>query len=284
MKLLESYDEYTDMIREFREICKRPFSNLYCTPDDMKRYIQLGRVSYEKTANSIIFYFDEETYYRVCFYVDEKNKFTISPQNKKLLVRNVYKKKEKKENLRCVEEQLTELGFRNSGTTVGIHGEVQKLFQRCERIEKYEKALEKKGYRCIAADPSLFDEIDKIVVDSGVIKDYQIDYRTYEEKKNLEKGSYLCRVDSNNQICAVSVCVIKDGVAKGVATAVKEEYKMQGLAPVLTYHRFKWLRDNGIESLQAWILTSNEPSLWYHESLGYTFLSKYADEWILDAK
>ena len=78
--------------------------------------------------------------------------------------------------------------------------------------------MEKKGYRCIAADPSLFDEIDKIVVDSGVIKDYQIDYRTYEEKKNLEKGSYLCIVDSNNQICAVSVCVIKDGVAKGVAT------------------------------------------------------------------
>ncbi len=53
MQLLESYDEYKDMIREFREKCRKPFSNIYYVPDDMERYIQLGRVNYRKHDKGI---------------------------------------------------------------------------------------------------------------------------------------------------------------------------------------------------------------------------------------
>ncbi len=282
MKKLESFDEYKNIIRNFRLVCKRPFSNVYYMPDDIKRYIALGRAGYEKTENGIVFFFDEETYYRACLYVDEKERFTISPQRKRVLVKNVFEKEKKDEKLQCIENRLTESGFKKAGTSVAIQGESEKLIQRCKHMEKYAETLKKKGYYCVEADFSLFEEMERIIVDSGIIKDYQLNYRTDEEKKQLERGSYLCMMKDEGQICAVSACVIEHGIAKGIAMAVKEKYKMHGLAPILTYYRFKWLCEQGIKYIRGWILTDNEPSLRYHQSLGYEFLNKYADEWILE--
>lgn len=282
MKKLESFDEYKKVISEFRLVYKRPFSNIYFMPDDIKRYIELGRAGYKRSESGIIFFFDEETYYRACLYVSEKEKFKISSQKKKILVKNIYPGGEKKENLQCVEQRLMELGFRKVGTHVDVQGETEKIFRKCGGLRKYAEGLEKKGYQCIAADYSLFKELDAIIMDTGIIKNYQLNYRTDEEKKKLESGSYLCIINDSHQVCAVNACVIEGDVARGVAMAVKEKYKMHGLAPVLTYYRFKWLCEHGIKYIQAWILLENEPSLRYYRSLGYEFLNKYADEWILE--
>lgn len=282
MKRLETFNEYTNIIKEFKAVCRKPFSNIYYMSSDIKGYIESGRLFYEKEESGIIFFLDENAYYRAWLFVNENGEFTISPQDKKILIRNIYKCGEKEKGLQIVERRLEESGFRKAGTTIGIQGEPVKLFQRCEKIKKYAEAMEKKGFRCMEADFSMFGEIEKIILDSGIIKDYQLDYRTDEEKKRLEKGSYLYMTDGDGQICAASICVVEDGIAKGAALAVKEEYKRQGIAPCLTYHRFKWMRDKEVRFVQGWILTSNIPSLKYHQSLGYEFMDKYTDEWILD--
>lgn len=284
MQLLESYDEYKDMVRRLRKKCDRPFSNVYFMQNDMERYIQLGRVSYEETEGGIIFYFDEEKYYRVCLCVSDVTKLFIGRKDKKILVKNVFQKDRKKENLQCVEQQLGKLGFKKADTSVKIRGDVQKLYQKFVRMEKYADALEKKGYRCITADFSMLQEIEEMILDSGIIKDYQLNYWTDEEKKRMaEKGSYLCIVNHDYQICAAATCIIGDTTIKGMTGVVKEKYKMHGLIVALAYHRLKWLYENGFKSIQGWILTDNEPSLRYHQSMGYEFMNEYADEWILAA-
>lgn len=282
MKKLESFDEYRNLVKEFKQVCKKPFSNMYYMSNDIKRYIELNRAGYEKSESGIVFFFDEENYYRACLYVNERDKFAIFPQKKKILVKNAFERERKDERLQCVESRLAELGFERVGISVGMQGEVQTILQKCERVKKYVSALEKKGYQCIMADFSLFKEIESIVLDSGIIKDYHLDYRTEEEKRKQKNGSYLCIINDKNEICAVSICEVEGGIAKGVALAVKEEYKMLGLAPVITYYRMKWLYDNGIKFSQGWALTSNEPSLQYHKRLGYTFQNKCIDEWILN--
>ena len=284
MKILETFDEYTGIVKEVKSVCRRPFSNIFYMSDEIKKYIESGRLAYERTEGGIIFFEDEKLYYRVCLYVNEQEKFMIYPQNKKILIRNIYKTKEKGESLQRVEQRLGELGFQKKGTTIGIQGEPLKIFQRCDQIGKYAKALEKKGYRCLEADFSKFREIEAMILDSGIIQDYQLDYRTDDEKRRLERGSYLYMVDGDGQICAASLCFIEGGIAKVDGVAVKEKYKTRGLAPCLTYHRFKWMHDKGVRLVQGWILTNNVPSLRYHRSLGYEFMDKYADEWILEAR
>lgn len=284
MKKLQSFEEYTDIVKEFKSVCKKPFSNLYYMSDDIKKSIKLGRLAYEETEGGIVFFRDEELYYRACLYLNEKKQFAINPQDKKILVRNIYKTKEKEQRLQIVERGLEEGGFRKAGTTVGIQGETYKIYQKCKPMRKYAEALEKNGYRCIEASISMYQEIEEMIINSGIIKDYQLDYRTDEEKKKLEGGSYLCIVDGDGKICAASLCVIEGGIGKVDGIAVREDYKGRGFAPSLTYHRFKWLSEKRIQLVQGWILDSNMPSLRYHRSLGYEFIDKYADEWIMEAR
>ena len=222
MQLLESYDEYADMIKEFREKCRRPFSNIYFMPADMERYIRLGRAGYEKSESGIILYFDEERFYRVCLCVNENEKFMIERQDKKILVKNVFRKGKKRENLQKVEKRLAELGFENEGTSVKVKGEVEKIFQRCERLGRYADALEQKGYRFKTADISMIGEIEQIILDSGVIKDYQLNYLTEEEKKEMaEKGCYSYIVNGENQICGGGYFFIDGDTTIGVGGGKK---------------------------------------------------------------
>lgn len=282
MQLLESYNEYKDMVREIRERCRRPFSNVYFMPADMERYIRLGRAGYERTESGMILFFDEERYYRVCLCLDENEPFSIEKQDKKILIKNVYLKGKKREAMQCVEQRLEELGFENEGTSVKVKGEVERIFKRCERMGRYADALDKKGYRFLIADASMIEEIESIILDADVIKDYQLSYWTDEEKKEMaEKGCYSYIVDGDNHVCGGGYFLIQGDTTIGVAGAIKEEYKRHGLAPVSAYHKLKWLHENGFKRGQGWILLSNKPSIKYHESLDYEFTDEYADEWIL---
>ena len=196
----------------------------------------------------------------------------------------MYRTREKKTALLSVQNHLQELGFKQQETLVRIQGDSQNIFSQCKIIEKYVKEMKEKGYRCIAPDFSRFDEIERIIMDSGTIKDYQMIYRTPEEKRLLEEGTYLCIVNSSDEICAggvVDVDIAKRIVREGAA-AVKTEYKMKGLAPILSYYRYKWLCDKNIPTIQGWISIYNETSLRYHRSLGYCIMDKYVDEWLLD--
>lgn len=282
MQLLESYNEYKYMVREIREKYRRPFSNVYFMPADMERYIRLGRVGYERTESGILLYFDEERYYRVCLCVDEREPFVIERQNKKVLVKNVFFKGEKRESMQRVEQQLEELGFEYKGTSVKVKGELKKIFQRCKRVERYADALDKRGYRFMEADASMTEKIEAIILDSDIIKDYQLNFWTVEEKKEMaEKGCYSCILDENNKICGGGYYITQGDTAIGIANAIKEEYKRHGLAPVSLYHAVQRLHKKGITKAQGWILLSNKPSIKYHQSLNYEFTDEHADEWIL---
>lgn len=284
MEELRSMEEYRTLIKEFRTVCKKSFSNIYLMPDDIKRYIELHRVSYKKDNNGIVLFFDESTHYSVYLYVNDQSGFEVPVRDKKLLVRNMYRTREKNPTLLNIQKHLQELGFKQQDTLVRIQGDSLNIFSKCKIIEGYVKEMKEKGFRCIAPDFSRFDEIEHIIMDSGTIKDYQMIYRTLEEKKLLEEGTYLCIVNSSDEICAGGVVDVD--IAKGIvregAAAVKTEYKMKGLAPILSYYRYKWLCDKNIPTIQGWISVYNEPSLRYHRSLGYSIMDKYVNEWLLD--
>lgn len=278
---LQSISEYKILVEEYKKICPKPFSNANFMLDYLKRYIKLEKISYERNPQGLFFYFDEGTYYKVYFYVDEKQEFRVPVYDKKLLIRNMYSSRRKSERLIYLQERLNKQGFLNKGVSVQIEGNVEELLENCTSVEKFEKEIEKKGYRCIEADYTLFNEIENIIVESDILEDYHIMSRTEQEKKELEKGSYLCIVNEKNNVCAGSIAVINSSIAQAEAMAVRKEYKMRGFAPVLTYRRLKWLYDKNIQKIEGWILTHNESSLRYHKKLGYHFTDKYVEEWIL---
>lgn len=281
MDRLQGIDEYKSLLKEIKKEHKAVFSNLYFMSNDIERYIGLGRVECEKKEEGLFFYFDEETYYRVCMCVEAGAAFHISKRDKKILVRNMYRKNIPDEKLIGFEKELEKNGFDLAGTTFQSQGITTELLQSCTRLEKYFYFMEKKGFRCVEADCSMYKEIEELILDSNIIKDYQMNYQTEQEKQMMIKGSYLCVLDNQDRICAASISYVNGGVARDGVVAVKEEYKLIGIAQMLTYQRYKWYRENKVDLIQGWILTDNDASIRYHENLGFQMTGKYANEWIL---
>lgn len=278
---VESIEEYKKIVKEYRQYCRRPYFNNYFMPDDILRYIELGKIFYTMDENALIFYIDEGAYWRVCFYSDPEKSFVINPRDKKTVVRNVYKS-EREDALVSAGKSLENSGFVLAGTTVQVLGDVEVMLNGLSRMDMYAKRWEKKGFTYKVLDASMYDAAEKILLNSNIIHDYQIDYKTDEEKAELPLGTCLGIINSEGELCGVSMCDIKNGCAKGIGIAIEEQYKMNGFAPILTFHRLSWLKENDISLLEGWILINNTDSINYHRRLGYRFTEKYADEWVLN--
>lgn len=279
-KRIESIEEYKQIVKEYRKYCRRPYSNNYFMPDDILRYIELSKAYYTIDDKALIIYIDEELYWRVCFYANPEIPFVINPRDKKMVVRNVYKAS-REDDLLCIEKSLEKSGFVKEGTTVQVLGNVEEMLAGLSKMDTYAKRWEKKGYVFKVLDGTMYDDAAKILLKSNIIHDYQIDFKTDEEKAKLPVGTCLGIVNSDNELCGACLCDIKNGYAKGIGIAIEEPYKMNGFAPILTYHRLSWLKENGISLIEGWILINNVDSIKYHRRLGYRFTEKYADEWIL---
>ncbi|MBE5884340.1 MAG: GNAT family N-acetyltransferase [Lachnospiraceae bacterium] len=281
MKRLHNIEEYKEIVRQAREKCQNAFSNNYFMPGDVRRYIEIGKAYYESTpCGGYLLLLDEEKYYRVCMYVDATSEFTIPDLDKKAVIKNVYRKGKEEACLADIEKRMADMSFRKEGTVVQVSGDVAGIYENCKRFERFADKLLRKGYQCVAVDDTYYDAVDKLMLSGYFIRDYQIDYRTSREKEALLPGSYLCILNEKDEICAVSVSYIEGAIAYGEGILIEDAYKMQGLAQVLMYHRFKWLFENQVQKIVAWILVDNEVSMRYHTGLGYQLHNKYVNEWV----
>lgn len=279
LKKLDSVEQYNNLTREVRKECRRPYSNLYYTAEQIQRYIDLGRAFFYNAEGGVIFLFDEENFYKVGLYLNGERQFDFPSVDKKLLIRNVYKEGKKEAVLANIENKLIEIGFVKQATTAQVVAQVPRVYEKSRNVERYVSKMEKNGFYCGTVDETQMFEAEQMLLDSKIIKDYHIDYRT-ESEKNTIPGTYMGIWNKDGKLCAVSIVPIINGIAHGIGIAVREEYKMCGLAPILTYYRFQWLQEHSVELIQAWLLLSNEKSILYHSSLGYIITDKRADEWI----
>lgn len=277
MKRIETFLQYQELMNATRVNRGVMFSNNYYMLDEVKQYIDLSRMYYEESESGLVLIYDEERYYRVCLYILPGASFEIPDLNKRAVIRNIYRKNQKDEMIKQVEKQLIALDFQHTGTTVQLRGNVHDIFAKCKCQERFVMAMERKGYCCKVAPVEMCGKLQEFLVNSGIIKEYHIDYL---EAQNYQEGAYIYLVSPDDELCAVSAATIKDGTAYGIGIAIEDKYKLKGLAPVLGYYRAKWLFENHVKSIKAWALTTNETSLRYHMSMGYQLTNKYADEWI----
>lgn len=281
MESLTSLKDYYDLIKKTKERCKISFSNMYYMADTIQRYIDLGRMYFVETEGGVLFFMDEEKYYMLCLSVNAGDSLDIPEMKKKILVRNVYRKNQKSKMMEQVEEGLVRSGFHRGGTSIQIQGRPSVILEKKKGIERCIGIIERNGYRIVQAEASMLEEIENLVTHAPFLYDYQIDFKTNEEKQeNLKQGGYLCVVDQNNEVCAATITWVHGKSADGSAIVVGEKYKMMGLAPAICYERLKRLQEQGIESLQGWVLLNNEASMRYHKSMGFEFMNKYVDNWI----
>ena len=283
MQKIGKPEQYKELMQEMKQKCGKGASNIYFMADEAGRYIAQGRLYAEKFDAGCVLYVDEHTHYNTAIYVADNAIAPIPARDKRCVFRYVYRERDAGAARQKFSGTLSANGFHKGATLVEVRLAAEDNVENGKKVEKWVRKMETQGFSCVCAEESQFQEIEEMIHASGVIKDYQMTYRTPEEKRALEKGSYLCILDKEGNMCAASVCVLVNGITTGGALVVKEEYKMRGLVPMFTYYRSQWLEQHRATYSQGWIETDNMPSIRLHKSLGYEFRDRYADEWILDA-
>lgn len=283
MKKIEELDQYKELMQAIKQRCGRGVSNIYFMADEIGRYIAQGRLYVEEFDVGCVLYVDEHTYYNTAIYVEDNAIVSIPARDKRCVLRYVYRGKDAEVTEQKFSGILSANGFHKGATSVEVRKTIENNEEKRKKAEKWVRKMEDQGFSCVYAEESQFQEIEEMICASGVIKDYQMAYRTPEEKRALEKGSYLCILDKEGNMCAASFCAIVNGITTGGALVVKEEYKMRGLVPMCSYYRTQWLKKHHVVCSQGWVETDNMPSIWLHKSMKFEFRDRYADEWILDA-
>lgn len=284
MEQLTSLEQYYSLVKAAKKKYHISFSNMYCMPDKLQRYIDLGRIYVEELECGLAFFMDEEKYYKLCLSVNSELPIRLPQVDKKVLFRYIFKENAQGNALQ-IEEALQENLFRKVGTSIQVQGNPEEILEKKKSVERGMAILSRNGFRIIQADSSRLSEIEKLIEEVPFIQDYHADFRTLQEKQaNIEQGGYLCMIDREGKLCAATVTWVSGTVAEGDAIAVKEEYKMLGLAPVICYERMKRLHDKGVKKLIGWVVEDNEPSLRYHKSMEFQIGGRYASEWLLEEK
>lgn len=278
---LTSFEQYKAMYKDAKKKYKGGFSNIYYLPEHIKRYIELGRIEFMENNTGLFLAVDEGEYYKLSLISINPNDYQLPYFNKPVLFKNVYKKFCDNEYYENITDWLKRQGFKKKSTFVQIVGNSGEMVKKLSFVEKMKKSFENKGFYIGVPTLDMLPEIDKLIYSSDFLDNYQFEYRSEEERKKLiEDGCYIVVVDNNKKVCGVSLAEITNGIADGLEIAVAPEYKMHGIAPILSYERYKWLQEKKVEVIRAYVRTDNERSKRYHANLGFEYKDMYVDYWM----
>lgn len=107
---IETFEQYRTMTKEFRRAAEKVTGNCYFMPAEVKKYTEEGKLFYERQEGMLLFYVDEETYFHVYYYLDEKACPRFCRQDKTAILDFVCRK-DKLEEIRKEEEKWRRAGF-----------------------------------------------------------------------------------------------------------------------------------------------------------------------------
>lgn len=280
MKKLRDIETYGTLISDMRKKGVK-FTNNNIFSDDIKRFIELERIKYYDSDHCLIFFLDEEKYYRLLFHIDPGQPWELPDLDKPALIRTRFIRDKKKPDLLKLEDQMREKGFVLKDTNVFLTLDSVPLREIHERnYQRSKKILEHQNLRIIRPDYSYYDQIKALVEGQDMIKYYHIPYQTEDEIKAVfEEKNYVAIVNENDELLAYTGGHLENGKRYADAMIIKEEYKLHGFAPILvyycTYSRFSDVRKTSVN-------LENAASIKLHKKLGWNFTNKYMENWLLE--
>ncbi len=284
MESLRSLEEYKSLLSSYKQIYRSGYNNDYLSTDMVQRYIDLERIYFEADERALLFFTDEEKYYRLYVLLGPEIDPVIQNREKPIMIRNVYRSGNKTDMLLKLEAALKQQGFSLYDETVQILANPMDKKEEIRR--KYEKAssfLGRFGIRIDYAQKKDMGQIIDLRNNEPLLKDYHFLYETESEiLDDIEKGYYRCAFNQFGEVCAAQNYSIVNGTLQGGWLAVKEEYKVKyGLGSAMAYHSFLYTIEHGISNYYGWVARDNVKSMKYHQAIGYKICDKWADEWLL---
>ena len=188
MEKLRSLEEYKSLLSSYKKVYRSGYCNNYLNIDMIKRYISLQRIYFETGDKILLFFTDEEKYYRLHALLGLGANIDIKKQDKPIMLRNVYKEGTKPDILLCLEGALKQQGFFLYDETVQILANPLNNKEDIQR--KYDKAisfLNRFKIRIGYAQEKDIEQIMNLRDKEPLLKDYHFIYETQDEQSPVSE-------------------------------------------------------------------------------------------------
>lgn len=283
MKLVESLEEYYQIVRIAKEKCGYLATNNCLFPNSIERYIQLRRFYAENNDAGIMFYSDEEEYYQAYYYESANYDFKILPKEKPILLQNIYMQGKKKQEIIDIEKKLQKMGFvlKDRMRHAVFEGwDKWDDFRRAAKVSQ--RIMIKNGFQYMPVSREQLSEVLEFAKTIKEIPYYQIPYYTKNEYgKEAEEKRFCCITDSDGKIVAVRHLIVNGKKAYGWV-GVEERYKKTyGMALLFLCEALDYVHEKNIK-MCSWVDEKNTVSVQYHEHIGSVWTGHLEEEWLLD--
>lgn len=287
MDKVESLDRYKELLAETKEKCgRRLVTNSYMFLDEIRRYIDLGRLYYEKLENGIVFYSDEESHYRCYFHADlsggTKRDKKIEKKDKLLLTQLLYR------NERTAKESemaswLEEVGFILKDTMDYIVEDRTANKKKIEPLVKHIlRLLDESHLTFRTLLPNEVEQLLEFQKNIDCIPYYQLSYHSPEEYgEAIRDGRLEGVLDLNGNLCAAHYFDAENGRIGGWYAIKKEYQKTYGIVMLFNYSAMKYAEENNIGEEYGWVMRGNKESVKYHKKSGWIWEGRVMEEWML---
>ena len=282
MEDLKDLAVYGSLVSDMRKAGVK-FTNNNLLAEDIKRFIELGRIKYYRSERCLIFFLDEEQYYRLLFHIDPDCHWDLPALGKPAVIRTRFTKDKKKPELLKLEEQMRQKGFLLKDTNVLITLDFAPFKERYrQKYQRSKKILEYSNLRIIEADYSYCNQIEDLLNSQDMIRYYHRPYRTADEvKSEFDAGCYVAVVNERDEVVAYTSRGFDEGQLRlDLAMVIKDEYKLTGHALLLCYYCLGNRRSDTIR--KAGIDLKNSASINLHKKLGWKFTNRYMENWLLE--
>lgn len=274
---VKTHERFIELVKEANNRYRPVVTNCYLQRDAIDRLIDRGDMYACRQNKGIVFLADEKEFYEGYYYLNPEAEIDDMPENKLILVQNMYREGQKNERLSKIESKLKAAGFIQAETSYQIQANKKDVEERLKKVLENASAYLGNGYRITVPDRSLLPQIRELQMRITEMPKYKFYWFTDDElMSDADKGKLICAVTDEGKVVAA-----EHGHGNGMRwIAVEPDYRMKiGLAAELSY---RILLTEETEIVRGWIRMDNTASLNYHRRMGYVTTSTRKDVWLLE--
>lgn len=264
MEPVNDLKHFSSLVKEAKKLSGKIVSNCYLLPIEIQKYTQNNSMFWESDSSGIYFFYEEEDFYHLYFYLSDPTKIQACQQDKPLLIDLVYRDSQQIDTLQEIENKWISKGFAQ-----------YKSFKRMSRDAVPNETgavkmafMDNADYQTAFAQRSHYDEIDRLW--RNTLDQFSNALPSGRKLLNLlDNKQILCALDMDQHIAAALQFQSKNKVCTIEHVAVDERHRRRGLAKALL--QFCFSEGNDIKRHMLWVETSNSPAIKLYLDIGFQF-------------
>lgn len=281
MKKISTYDEYTQILADFKAGKARCSTNKMYTRSELETLIAAGKLYHDEIEDVLWFFVNEGYFYTAGFYVPADMPIRMRRQDMDVLVEltgnpDRYNQK--------WEDELIAAGYEKRDKYLEYASQMSDIIDDVKKQNQVMHAFwEKRGFHYRTATKEDYPEMMKLWEEKLGKHRYTLNSMTEAELDEMEKyGRCVVICDKEGKICATNMYIRRGTTAYGLHGATY--YQGSGLGGVVLYDQIVHMVQEGIQKHIGWVREDNIESISLQTRLGQRRTGKFYIQFVYESE